>query len=358
MATIGQSAPSSNTINYDALLSTTLFNYRRTLEDAISKTNAVMWYLRNKVENGYKKITDIGERMQIQLMYELGQADSYSGYDVLDTTPMEGITSAFFEWRQAATPIAISALEEKKNAGEARMINLLEGKTKQAELGIQEFFNKRFLVGAGGSSITSPYTSPVNGSSFIDPLPLLIHSAPTSAATVGNLAQNSYSWWQNQVFDFTSITTYAGFLNEMRKLRIRCGRGPGGQPDVHFTDENVYAFYEAALASKHQNPSYQKADIPFENVAFYGQPVTYDQLVPDAKAGSETVSTTSGTWYMINSQFMQVQVHADTDFAPTPFVRPNGQDAKVAHILWLGGIGVSNRRKFGVGIDIDTTIAA
>lgn len=34
------------------------------------------------------------------------------------------------------------------------------------------------------------------------------------------------------------------------------------------------------------------------------------------------------------------------------------QDAKTAHILWLGALGVSNRRKQGVGGGIDETIAA
>ena len=35
-------------------------------------------------------------------------------------------------------------------------------------------------------------------------------------------------------------------------------------------------------------------------------------------------------------------------------LKPENQDAKTSHILWLGGVGVSNRRKQGVmgGIDI------
>lgn len=350
--------PSSQTLNYDAILSTTLFNYRKTIDDNISKTNALLWFLMNKVEGGYKKIGSIGDRMQIQLMYELGTADSYSGYDQLDVSPMDGITSAFFEWRQAAVPIAISGLEQKKNKGEAKIVDLLETKTKQAEMGIQEFFNKRLLVGAGGSSITSAYTSPMNGSSFIDPLPLLVKYDPTSSTTVGNINQLTHSWWQNRKQAFTGATTYAGFLNLLRTLRMVCGRGPGGQPDLHLVDENVYILYEAALASKHQNPSYQKADIPFENIAFYGKPVTYDELVPDVAGGSETVSTGSGTWFMLNTKFFQIQVDSETDFTTTPFAKPENQDAKVAHILWLGGIGVSNRRKLGVGGDIDTTITS
>jgi hypothetical protein len=295
--------------------------------------------------------------MQMALMYELGSADSYSGYDQLDVQPMDGITSAFYEWRQASVPIAISGLEEKKNNGEARILNLLESKTKQAEMGIQEFFNKRLQIGAGGTTITTAYQSPVNGSSFIDPLPLLVAYDPTAALTIGNISQLTYSWWRNQTSNSTS-TTFKGFLQELRKLRVKCMRGPGGDHDLNIVDEDVYSLYESALAEKHQNPSYQKADIPFENVGFYGKPVVHDEYVPDVQGGSATPSTSSGTWQMLNTKFLGIKVHAGTNFSPTPFQKPENQDAKVAHIQWLGAFGTSNRRKQGVMGGIDTAIAA
>lgn len=347
--------PSSLTLQYDALLSTTLFNYRRTIEDNISKVNAFMFYLMKKTENGYKTVSSIGDRMQVPLMYELGQADSYSGYDVLDVTPMDGITSAFWEWRQAAVPIAISGIEKKKNKGEAKIISLLESKTKQAEMGIQEFFNYRLLCGAGGSSITSPYTSTINGSSFVDPLPLLVAADPTTSTVVGNINQSNHSWWRNQIKD-SAATTFKGFLKEARQLRLLASRGPGGGPDLHLVQEDTYTLYEMALAESHRNPSYQRADIPFDNIMFYGKPVTHDERMPDWKNGTET--QTKGSWLMLNMSFFQIQVEEDTNFAPTTFQKPENQDAEVAHIMWLGGVGVSNRRKHGVLFDIDNTISS
>lgn len=349
--------PSSVTNDYDALLSTTLNNYHRTLVDNISKSNVFMHYLMEKVEDGYELVDDIGDRMQVPLMYELGQADSYSGYDVLDVTPMDGITSAFWDWRQASVPIAISSLEEKKNSGEARIISLLDSKTKQAEMGIQDFFAYRFMVGAGGSQITTPYSSPINGSLFVDPLPLLIKFDPTTSQLVGNINQSTSPWWQNQKFD-SIATTFKGWLLELRKLRMKVSRGPGGGPDLNLVDENVYTLYETALSTFHQNPSYQKADIPFEHVMFYGKPVVADERVPNVAAGTETVVDTSGTWFMMNMKFFKIKVHRGTNFVPTPFQKPENQDAKVSHILWLGGVGVSNRRKQGVMGSIDTTMTS
>ncbi len=50
MSTYGSaSAPGQNTINYDAILSTSLFNYQRTLVDNISKSNAYFYKIQ---ENG------------------------------------------------------------------------------------------------------------------------------------------------------------------------------------------------------------------------------------------------------------------------------------------------------------------
>ena len=67
MATIGDSgAPSSNTVNYDALLSTTLFAYKKQLYDNIFKESAFLAALRRY--DGVMR-QDGGERIACPLMY-------------------------------------------------------------------------------------------------------------------------------------------------------------------------------------------------------------------------------------------------------------------------------------------------
>ena len=102
-------AATSLTLNYDAVLSTTLFNARKALIDGISRSN--FFFYKMMKSDSYKSISSIGDRAQIALMYELGAADVYSGYDVLDTTPMDGVTSAFFSWCQMASPISTGVPE-------------------------------------------------------------------------------------------------------------------------------------------------------------------------------------------------------------------------------------------------------
>lgn len=357
-------AVSSLTLNFDAILSATLMNLHKkgTMFDQISTTNALLFFIMKK--NGMYTGDAEGERMRITLLYEMGVGDVFSGYDTLGNTPAEGITTAFFNWGQLAVPIAISGKEERENASsQTRVFDLLKGKTKQALLGAQDLFAKALIQGNGphtATAITTAYTSNQNGSVFIDPLPELIHFSPTTALTVGNIAQGTYSWWRNQTTTSTA-TTFAGFLKELDNLYNKCSKGPGGMPDVHMLDQKVFELYVAALRNQNRFTDYLKADIPFESVAFHGKPTTWDQFVPDAKNGTITgiPVDASGTWYMINSQYLQIKYFQN--FEPTAFARPTGaspQDAKLAHIMWHGGIACANRRKQGVIGGISTTITS
>lgn len=87
MATVGDSsAPSTNTVYYDALLTTTLSAYRKTLYDNIFKDSAFLAYLR--LANAVMK-QDGGERAALPLMYEQNTTvKTHSGYETLDTTPL------------------------------------------------------------------------------------------------------------------------------------------------------------------------------------------------------------------------------------------------------------------------------
>lgn len=366
-------AAQSLTLNYDALLSTTLFNYQKEMVDQISTANAFLYTLMNKEEDGYVSEDNIGDRAQIPLEYELQDADTYAGYDVITPTPIDGVTSAFYPWCQMANTIMISGLEEKKNSSEARLINLLETKTKQATGGFQTKFNKVLIQGNGvnvASQVASNYVSPDNGSTGFDPLAKSVSFAPTSSVIVGGINQASEAWWQNKYYDMSStaagsgsptpqVTTFTGFLKALRHLRNECSKGIGGPPNLFLANQGVYELYEAALAAAHRNPSYQTADIPFDNVAFYGKPIVWDEFMIDAKNGSTSINgTNGGTIYMLNTKFWKLKYHSGTNFVATPFQKALNQDAKSAMILWLGALMSSNRRKQGVGSGIDMTIAS
>lgn len=86
MSTIGEAgAPSQHTINYDALLSTTLMAYRDQMVDNIYKDSAFLSFMRN---NGGVITQNGGERIAIPLMYGKNETiKTVGGYEMLDTTP-------------------------------------------------------------------------------------------------------------------------------------------------------------------------------------------------------------------------------------------------------------------------------
>ena len=351
----------SETRTYDALLSTTLENWAKGIADTVTTSN--FFYYMLKRSKSWIGVSALGERCKYSLRYRNGNVDSYSNYDPIDVTPIDGITAAFFNWVQLATSISISRMEERKNSGEYQMLDLLEEKSNQAMDGIVERFNKAFLQGNGintATAITTAYTSPVNGSVFFAPLPLLVGQTPT-AGTIGaiaaNVSDNGVTWWSNQKSAATD-TNFASFLKDLSKVRNNCTKGSGGGPDAHLVDQSTSEFYEAALRSQNRYTETMRADIPFQNIAFHGSPVVWDEFMPNWSGATTVQSTTQGSWVMLNSKFIQVKYDTQTNFITTPFIRPVDQDAKSAQILWYGTVGVNNRRKHGVLSDIDTTLTS
>ncbi len=142
--------PSSVTDSYDALLTTTLRAVQPRLRDNITRSNRILAWLDSK--GRFKKQTG-GYNVRVPLMHGLNStADIMSGYGAVDTTPQDGITSAFYDWAQLAVSITISTKEERQNAGETKILDLLKSKTTQAENSIKELLNNCIVAGRITSS--------------------------------------------------------------------------------------------------------------------------------------------------------------------------------------------------------------
>lgn len=356
MATYGSaSAPSQNTINYDSILSTSLFNYKKTLTDNISKSNALFYKIQ---ENGMYESEDGGVAIQVPLMYGLAQADTYEGYDVLNTDPTDGLTSAFFDWRQMAVPVSISRKEERQNSSAHQIVNLMKAKISQAEIGIKEFFGKMLLQGAAmqGGSISAEYISASNGSSGITPLGLLVKPDPTTSTTVGNINQSTSTWWRNitKTSSLTGSSKVSAFFLEADNVYNNCAKGPGGPPDLIIVDQNTYEMWRAAYFVRFRTQATTNANYPFENFMFNRAMIVWDEFMPDLYSNSTTI--TYGSAFFINTKFLAVKYDNQTNFINTPFQKPVDQDAKIAHILWMGNTTISNRRKCGVWMKLPTSL--
>lgn len=358
MATFGSGGqPAQSTFNYDTLVSTSLANYRPTLVDNISKTNPLFESLRRR---DLWESQDGGLYIAQDLMYAVGGMEPYDGYDELPLVPQDGVTQLQVEWRQLATPIAISEKERKQN--KHRIHSLLETRIKIAEIGMEENFTRHLLQGSlagSGNDIREPYINNANGAASIDPLPRWIMYDPTANYTIGNLSQLNNPWWRNRTKTSTA-TTGQGLLREFLNMYNQTSKGPGGAVDLIWTDMITWELIHAAYMDKYRATSSDN-DYPFQNFKFFGALIVMDENIPDvtanAGAGALTAETTKGTAYFINTKFFKIIYESETNFVATEFQKPINQDVRGKHILWMGNTLVNNRRKQGVlgGIARDLT---
>jgi len=341
------SAPSQVTLNLDTLFGTSLAAYKKTLTDNIGAINSFFFEMMKK--DLYE--SQEGSYIQIPLMYALAPADSYDGYDELSTLPTDGITDAVFQWRQCASPIAYSEKERKQNKN--KIIDLVQARIKQAEMGLQEYFSQSLLWGAAadGGSLTSPRSSAVNGSLGIDPLPLMIAFDPTTSTSIGNINQNTSTWWRNKT-KTSAATGYDAFLLELDNIFNSTALGTGGKPTQVLMDQITYELFVHALYQKYRQIK-SDDNFPFENTLYKGAHVTMDDKVPDVYSGT-TSAATYGSAFFINAQFFKLIYEKESDFEllkdenGKSFQKPTNGDSRVAHIAWMGNTSISNRRKQGV----------
>ena len=370
MATVGDTgAPSTNTVYYDALLSTTLdaFMSGGQMFDNIFKDSAFMALLRlsDAVET-----QDGGERIRAPLMYGRNSTiKSYSGADTLDTTLQDGITTAFFEWKEIGGTIGITRKEERQNSGEAAKIALLTAKVRQAEMSMREELNHQVVQG----TLSGTTFVPGNDAKDLNPLGWFLRKLnatnPTVGGDVGNISSADRDWWRHVTSAFNgdndtgnsfsnNVSTYKGFVVNLRRLYNYCQRGSGGPPNIALFDQISYETYENALDEKVRYSNTKLADMGFDNIKLRGATCIWDEKVAGIDEGDITDPLTTGTVFMLNTNFYKLIVDSETDIVSTPFVEPENQTVKTAKILFMGNVAVSNLRKHGVGYAISQTIVS
>jgi len=323
----------SETRQWDALLTTTLANYRRKLQDNIFDWYPALSWLVGRLGNtlrgagphtgqdaprGKERLRklDGGESIVEHLMYEVSSAvKSYSNYETLDTTPQEGLTIARFSWRQYGASISISGLERRNNNGEAEMLDLLKAKTTQAEMSMR----RRMSTDIWGSN--------ADGKSFDG-----FGTVLSTTATLGGLSPTTYSWWQPTITASGSFAAQG--LSDMRTNFNTISYGED-TPDAGFCPQSVFEFFENTFLPLQRYGDEKAANTGFQTLKFKGIPIIFDR------------SATSGTMTFLNSDYLCLCVHRDAFFSTGKFIEPEDQDATTAKILFQGNLTVNNRRMHG-----------
>lgn len=351
--------PVSLSLDYGSVLTTTLINYRNQFYDNIFNAIPVFVMLRNK-----KRTEEGGERISIPLAYARNETfKSMNGFDAIDTTPQDSLTTVFSNWKEFAGSISISQREENVNRGKYQIINLLSAKTQVAEMSAAEGLAQQVL---GVVATTDPTLD-------LSPLSYLVQKDPTASKSVQELNQSTYAMWRNQYRDGTagSDTTFAAFLKGMENLYNTCSKGGGAgkrsTPNWICCDQQYYETYLAACRDKTRIIKYDEtiANLGFGGAKFRNAILTWDEYTPDVETGTSvteaTVDTYSRTYltaYFLNTEFLEYVCMAGSDLDIGPFVKPENQMARTAIIYNMANLCCSNRRKHGVHFKVPADITS
>jgi hypothetical protein len=320
------------------ILSTTLFNYRDTLEDNIFKANPFMYWLQR--QDRFVR-EDGGEKLVVPLLgykpsvnQTTGIVRSYSADDTLNlpTSSQQLATAAEYPWQQFVASIMIMGIEEAKNAGTSRIINLLEARVKQAEMTITEQMDVMFLGNGAGNSNKEWWG-----------LLALVDTANPSRGNFGNIDRSTDTWWQA---GHKQTTAEALTLARMTTAYNTVSKG-NDHPDLILTEQTLYEAYEALLQPQQRFTDTEAADGGFQNLLFKGATMFFDSNIALGN-GYSTYNPTGAVMFFLNSKYLSLVGHKDVWFSNTPFVRPTNQDIRVAQILSYGQLVASNCQRQGV----------
>lgn len=312
--------------SFNALLSSSLAAYRDKFVDNVSRSFLFMYWL---VKMGAKKEQDGGESIVIQLMYgKNSTVRSYDGYEVLDTTPQEGLTAIKIPWKQVSGSVSISRKEKRQNSGKTQMINLVGSKVKQTEITMRDELNRMFYADGSG-----------NDSKDIFGLDLIVENGAAWGSFGGidrSDAQNA--WWRNQYLLASTLTGNASFANSglmnMRRMYSATKRG-NEHVDLILTTSDIMEAFELSQVANQRFVDDRIADSHFEVIKFKGALVGDDE------------QCTAGVMFFLNSAYIEYIVDSQTDLITTDFVRPTDQDAESAQILHMANLGCSNCARQG-----------
>jgi len=221
--------------------------------------------------------------------------------------------------------------DDEANMGKAQLINWVNAKIDNLKLAIAEELESQ-LFGDGSG----------NGGKDLDGLGNLVDATPTSARTVGNIAQTTYTWWQNKQKTASGAASVY-LLSDMRRLANDVSKGQTlGRPDIIVTTSIVDELFEDEVLEQKQIVNQSSGDPMMLSNRFKGIPIVWSDQCP------------SGYLYMLNSRNISLNVDPGMWLQPSGWKEPvNSRDRSMQVMCKLNM--VSNRRS---SLGVLTGIAA
>jgi hypothetical protein len=310
-------APASLTEQFDTLYSTTWQLMREEVVDNIFNATPFWFWLSSR--RRVRRETG-GRWIGVQLMYGKNTTVATLGPGgVVDITPQDPITTARFNWKWLAGSVIRLYSEDHMNAGQQQIMNLLQAKLKNLELSmIDKLESMGFGDGTG------------NGGLDFDGLGNLVST--TAGLNVGGIDSTQQTWWDNKRKSYVASN---GIRKELTTMYNNVSIG-NDHPTLILTTQAVVEMYEDTLTNILRIMDNRFGDAGFEALAFKGAAMTWSPSCP------------AGNAYFLNERYMELVVESNSDFVMTDWKPIPNQLDRVAQVVLMANLVVSNRRMQGV----------
>lgn len=314
---------------FTEMVTTTQRYWGAELADNVSEHNAFLNRLKKK-----NQIMSVDGGYEIALPLEYAENSTYqrySGYDELNTNASDVLTSAKFEFEQAAIHVTANGREIRMNMGSReRMIDLVMARKTNA------------MHTAANNMSIDIYSDGVLDNQ-IGGLAHIIQN--NGQGTVGGINSATFPFWRNQFYEVPGAgpPTAQALKDAMNVLWLRLNRG-ADKPDLIIATHDFYSTYESGEQQLQRYMKQDMADAGFISIKYKTADVIFDD--------NTNFTTTGEKMYFVNSDYLYLKQHRDASWTSEDPKRPTNQDAVVVPIFWMGNLCCSNRDLQGVLIDL------
>lgn len=306
------------------IIATTIQSRSGELADNLTQNNAILQRLNQK---GNVRPFSGGNVILEEIMYNdpnTNNANSYSGYEVLNIAPDSPISAAQYKISQYADSVTMSGLEMLQNSSKEAIIDLLDGRMQVSEARLLNRISGD-LYGDGTG----------NGGKNLDGLAAAVSATPNTG-TYGGINRANWTFWQNQVT--TGATGSANILAKMTEAAIKQIRGTD-KADLIVAGNTMYQYYVGALQAIQRIASEESGAAGFASLKFYGGGTSADVVLGGGYGSQETATY----MYFLNTNYIFLRPHKERNFVPIGGERQAiNQDAIVKLYGWAGNLTTSN----------------
>ena len=313
------------------IIATTIQSRSGVLADNLTQNNAILQRLQQK---GNVNPFSGGNVILQEIMYNdtnTNNANSYSGYEVLNIAPDSPISAAQYSITQYADAVTMSGLEMLQNSSKEAIIDLLDGRMQVSEARLlNRISGDLYLDGTG------------NGGKNITGLAAAVPDVATSGV-YGGIDRANWTFWRPTVTSGTTVTAL-NILGLMTSTAIQLVRGTD-KADLIIADNNFYSLYVQSLQAIQRIASEESGAAGFASLKFYGGGTSADVVLGGGVGGQ---ATSNHMWFL-NTDYIFFRPHKDRNFVPIGGERQAiNQDAVVKLLGWAGNLTCSNQQLQGL----------